>query len=72
MPYVDAFPVEKIELLVSLYENDGETTFEIPVNGNWVPVKYTAGNGKHELTIGATDVEIEVVTFGDGAIAINK
>jgi alpha-D-xyloside xylohydrolase len=72
MPYVDAFPVEKLQLLVSLFENDGETIFEIPVNGNWVPVKYSASNGKHELTIGATNVEIEVTTFGDGNLAINR
>lgn len=70
MKYVDEFPLEKLTLLVSLFTNDGQTDFTVPVNGAWVPVSYVARDGKHTITIGATDVEFMVETIGCGDVYV--
>ena len=72
MNYVDEAPTRKVNLLVSPFEKDGASRFVVPVDGEMVPVEYTAGNGNHALTIGKTAVEFQVEVLSPTKISIRR
>lgn len=71
MDYVDAIPTEEIELKVALFTGDGHSHFELPINGEIIPLDYRAAAGKHLLTIGETRVKFKVQVFGEGELVVN-
>lgn len=70
MDYVDAIPTEEIELKVSLFSGDGHSHFDLPINGEIIPIDYFAKAGKHTLTIGKTQVKFKVTALGDGELVV--
>ena len=70
MNYVDEFPVEKIDLYISLFEGAGRSEFQVPVNDELVGVEYVAAGGTNTVTIGKSAVDFQVHTFGDGDVKV--
>ncbi|HEY5584397.1 MAG TPA: TIM-barrel domain-containing protein [Ruminiclostridium sp.] len=68
MNYVDEIRTESIDLLISLYENENSSSFNIPVNDTFIPVNYEFINGKHLVKIGKTDVKFNIKVFGESMI----
>lgn len=66
MNYVGETPVTRIELLVAKFADSGRTRIRVPVNGEWVSVEYVAKHGKHNLSIGRSDVVFDVKLLGKG------
>jgi len=71
MNYVDEFRVEKIDLYVSLFEDDGRSEFRVPVNDELVEVEYVAAGGSHTVSIGKSSVDFQVHTLGEGDVKVS-
>ena len=70
MNYVDEKPIEKLDLLVSLFTHAGRTLFTIPVNDELVQVEYLATEDTHTLTIGKSAVQFVVHKLGEGELTV--
>lgn len=70
MNYVDEKPVERITLRVAPFARQGRSTFEVPVNGAWVPVEYTADAAGHRVRVGRSPVPFELEVLGKAAVAL--
>lgn len=70
MNYVDEIRTENIDLLISLYETENSSSFNIYVNDTVIPVNYEYINGKHIVTIGKTDIKFNIKVLGRGNINI--
>ena len=68
MNYVDEIKTEEIELRISKFEEDGKTTFVVPVNEEMVLIEYTASNGKHTVNIDKTNITFKIEAFNLNAI----
>ena len=64
MNYVDERPADRIELLISSFEREGQSAFNVPVNDELVEVEYALSDGKHTVTIGETDATFETRFLG--------
>jgi len=60
MQYVGEKPVEEIDLLISPFTTPGETTVPVPVNDEWVDVRYSFDGSEHKVDIGKTEVKFNV------------
>jgi alpha-D-xyloside xylohydrolase len=70
MNFVDERPIDKLDLVVSLFSSDGISMFNVPVNGTQVPLVYVAKEGTHTLTIGPCEVPIDLEVHGDGELQV--
>ncbi len=70
MPYVDAEPTRELTLRVVPFAADGETRFSVPLDGEWLPVTYTAAQNQHTLTVGCTEVRVDVQVLGQGRVQV--
>jgi hypothetical protein len=43
-----------------LFENEGSSHFDVPVNNQVVPVDYIAKNKTHTITIGPSEVSFQI------------
>ena len=66
--YVGEKPIEQLTLLVSLFTQPGERTLKIPLNDKWVSTTYKFDGKTHTLTMGKTNVDVKVKTFGKGKL----
>ncbi len=70
MNFVDEVKVEKINLLVSLFEDDGTSSFLVSVNDGFVPVEYVYSEGRHVVTIGESNVEFTLEPLGESELDV--
>jgi len=72
MNYVGEKALDRVDLLVALFERDGTSRLDVPVNGSWVPVEYTRAAGRHTVSIGASPVPFEVEALGQGEVEVRS
>jgi alpha-glucosidase (family GH31 glycosyl hydrolase) len=70
MSYVDEIPTDAIELRVGAWSGDGESELVVPVDGERVPVRYTARAGAHTVEVGPTSVDFRLAEPGAGALRL--
>jgi outer membrane protein OmpA-like peptidoglycan-associated protein len=70
MSYVDEIPTDAIDLRVGAWSGDGESELVVPVDGERVPVRYTARAGAHTVEVGPTSVDFRLAEPGAGALRL--
>jgi alpha-D-xyloside xylohydrolase len=69
MNYVDEIKTENIDLLISLFEKENSSSFNIPINDDTViPVTYEFTDGRHVVRIANSDVTFNIKVFGEGTV----
>ena len=70
MNYVDELPTDRIDLVVALFEEPGESRFDVPVNDEVIRVDYRFDEETHVLRIPRSRVTFEIQTLGEGDVEV--
>ena len=68
---VDEIEITQIELRIGKFQNDGKSTFMVPVKDEKILVEYNASKDKHEITLGKTNVKFKVKIISEDDENIN-
>lgn len=71
MNHVDEIKIEEIELLISPFESEGKSEFNVPVNGESVQVRYEYKAGKHIVKTVQSDVKFTVKSLGPVRVCLS-
>jgi alpha-D-xyloside xylohydrolase len=72
MNYIGEKPVDRITLRLAPFSRDGASSFQVPVNGQWVPVHYRAEKRRHRVSIGRCDVPFDLEVLGRATVEISR